>query len=373
MQGRTVVISANSIWNIANFRAGLVKALAAEGFDVVASAPAGQDLSADIPARFRPMEMDRSGMNPFADLSLMARYLRLFRELHPAAYLSFTIKPNIYGTLAARFAGVPAVPNVSGLGTAFIRGGLLGAFVGSLYRLAFAKCDVVFFQNPDDREVFVGRRIVGSDQARLLPGSGIDLNRFTRAPKLSGGRPTFLLIARLLADKGVREFVEAAQLAKARHPEARFQILGGLDPGNRTAIGKDELDRWVSSGAIEYLGPTDDVRPHIAAASAVVLPSYREGLPRSLLEGGAMARPLIATDVPGCREIVTDGVTGLLCQVRSASSLADTMARFAAMDVDQRQALGDAARARVEAEYDERVVVDAYLEVLKPLVRSKMA
>jgi len=367
----SVVVSANSLWNIANFRAGLIKVLAAHGFEVVVSAPFGPELPRDLPVRFRPIEMDRSGMNPLADSLLLARYLGLLRQLRPAAYLSFTIKPNIYGALAARLAGVPAVPNVSGLGTAFIRGGLLGAFVGILYRLAFGKCEVVFFQNPDDRDLFIERRIIAPQQARLLPGSGIDLNKFSPAPKLSDGPPTFLLIARLLADKGVREFVEAAQLTQARHPGTRFQILGGLDPENRTAIGKEELDRWVGSGAIEYLGPTDDVRPHIAAASAVVLPSYREGLPRSLLEGGAMARPLIASDVPGCREIVKDGVTGLLCQVRSPSSLADAMARFAAMNVDQRQALGDAARAKVETEYDERAVIDAYLEVLKPLIRSQ--
>jgi glycosyltransferase involved in cell wall biosynthesis len=319
------------------------------------------------------MEMDRSGMNPFADASLIVRYFRLLRDLRPSAYLSFTIKPNIYGALAAKLAGVPAIPNVSGLGTAFISGGLLASFVGALYRLAFAKCDVVFFQNPDDRDLFVARRIVSFERTRLLPGSGIDLDRFAPAAPLADGPPVFLFVGRLLADKGVREFVEAAQLTRARHRDARFQILGGLDPDNRTAVGKDELDRWIANGVIEYLGPTDDVRPHIAAASAVVLPSYREGLPRSLLEGGAMAQPLIATDVPGCREIVKDGVTGLLCQVRSASSLAGAMARFAEMGVDQRQALGDAARAKVEAEYDERVVIDAYLEVLKPLVRSEKA
>lgn len=317
------------------------------------------------------MKMDRSGTNPLADASLIVRYLRLLRELRPSAYLSFTIKPNIYGSLAARLAGVPAIPNVSGLGTAFIRGGALGSLVDFLYRLAFAKCEAVFFQNPDDRDLFVERRIVTPGKARLLPGSGIDLGRFAPAPPLPARPPTFLFIGRLLADKGVREFVDAAQLTRERYPEARFQILGGLDPDNRTAVRKEELERWVANGTVEYLGPTDDVRPHIAAASAVVLPSYREGLPRSLLEGGAMARPLIATDVPGCREIVKDGATGLLCQVRSASSLAGAMARFAEMDVDQRQALGDAARARVEAEYDERIVIDAYLEVLKPLVRKE--
>ena len=369
----SVIISANSLWNIANFRAGLIKALGAHGLHVVVAAPAQQGIQLPAGSEIRPIEMDRSGMNPLADAWLVVRYFRLLRGLRPSAYLSFTIKPNIYGALAARLAGIPAIPNVSGLGTAFIRGGLLGSFVGALYRLAFAKCDIVFFQNPDDRDLFVERRIVASNQTRLLPGSGIDLDRFVPAPRLSEDPPIFLFIGRLLTDKGVREFVDAARLTRFRYPNARFQVLGGLDPGNRTAIGKDELDGWVENGVIEYLGPTEDVRPYISEASVVVLPSYREGLPRSLLEGGAMARPLIATDVPGCREIVKDGVTGLLCQVRSASSLAGAMARFAEMGVDQRQSLGDAARAKIEAEYDERAVIDAYLEVLKPLVRSEKA
>lgn len=369
----SVIVSANSLWNIANFRSGLIKAIAAEGFRPVIAAPfePGKALPLSQEAELVPLAMDRSGINPFADGSLVARYLNLFRTLRPSAYLSFTIKPNIYGAFAAGLAGIPAIPNVSGLGTAFLQGGALGRLVDMLYRLAFAKCRVVFFQNPDDRALFIDRRIVSESQARLLAGSGVDLKKFTPARPPGIRPPTFLFIGRLLTDKGVREFVEAAQRTKARFPGARFQLLGGLDPGNRSAIGKDELDRWVAEHAIEYLGPTHDVRPHIAEASAVVLPSYREGLPRSLLEGGAMARPLIATDVPGCREIVKDGVTGLLCEVRSASSLAGAMARFIEMGVDQRQALGDAARAKVVSEYDERAVIDAYLEVLKPLRRSR--
>ena len=373
MANPSVIVSANSLWNIANFRSGLIKAIAAEGFRPVIAAPfePGKALPLSQEAELVPLGMDRSGINPFADGSLVARYLNLFRTLRPSAYLSFTIKPNIYGAFAAGLAGIPAIPNVSGLGTAFLQGGALGRLVDMLYRLAFAKCRVVFFQNPDDRALFIDRRIVSESQARLLAGSGVDLTKFTPARPPGIRPPTFLFIGRLLTDKGVREFVEAAQRTKARFPGARFQLLGGLDPGNRSAIGKDELDRWVAEHAIEYLGPTHDVRPHIAEASAVVLPSYREGLPRSLLEGGAMARPLIATDVPGCREIVKDGVTGLLCEVRSASSLAGAMARFIEMGVDQRQALGDAARAKVVSEYDERAVIDAYLEVLKPLRRSR--
>ena len=369
-----IIVSANSLWNVANFRTGLLKSIEATGHPVLVAAPAdGSTLPAGSHSKISDLPIDRSGLNPFADALLLVRYYRLFSELRPAAFLSFTIKPNIYGSIAARLAGVPAIANVSGLGTAFMRDGLFARFVGSLYRLAFAKAHKVFFQNPDDRRLFLDRKIVREARTGLLPGSGIDLDRFTPAGPAPHGPPIFLLIARMLTDKGVGEFVEAAAMVKARHPGARFQLLGGLDPGNRTAIGEEEIRRWGREGVVEYLGPAEDVRPFIAGASAVVLPSYREGLPRSLLEGAAIGRPLIATDVPGCREIVKDGVTGLLCQVRSASSLAAAMARFAEMGVDQREALGKAARAKVEAEFSERAVIDAYLAALRPLIRGAAA
>ena len=373
MQPPSIVVSANSLWNILNFRGGLIKALTTEGIKLVIATPGGTpgELPHDMPGEFRELPMDRSGINPFADGLLLLRFARLMRIVRPRALLTFTIKPNIYGALAARLAGVPSIANVSGLGTAFIRGGLFSRFAGVLYRMAFSGSHVVFFQNPDDRDLFLSRGIVDRAKTRLLPGSGIDLERFAPVEPLDSEDPVFLFIGRLLADKGVREFVEAAQLTRQQYPQARFQLLGGLDPGNRTAISEEELKQWVAEGSVEYLGPTDDVRPFIAKASAVVLPSYREGLPRSLLEGGAMARPLIATDVPGCREIVKDGETGLLCQVRSASSLAGAMTRFATMSVDQRQALGEAAREKVAAEYDERAVIDAYLEVLRPLIGTE--
>ena len=289
--------------------------------------------------------MDRSGLNPVKDLRLLLRYRELLAELRPAAYLGFTIKPNIYGAIAARLCGVPAIPNISGLGTVFIRGGLLGSLVSGLYRFGLAKAPVVFFQNADDLGEFVGRKLVRRDQARLLAGSGIDLEP-VRAGANSVGPLKFLLIARLLGDKGVREFVDAARLLRREGVRnSCFQLLGPLDPANRTGIAGSELEGWIAEDTVEYLGVTDDVRPFIAEASAfVVLPSYREGLPRSLLEAGAMARPLIATDVPGCRAVVEDGHNGYLCAVRDPASLADAMLRLANLPAERRQAMGEAAR-----------------------------
>jgi glycosyltransferase involved in cell wall biosynthesis len=207
---------------------------------------------------------------------------------------------------------------------------------------------------------------VSPARTRLVPGSGIDLDLYPPAA-LPDGPPTFLLIARLLGDKGVREFVEAARELRAGLPGARFQLLGPFDGHNRTSISRAELDGWVASGEVEYLGATDDVRPFIAEATAVVLPSYREGLPRSLLEGAAMARPLIATDVPGCRELVEDGVSGFLCTARDSVSLAKAMRSFAQLASEERCRMGQAARALVKERYSEEFVVRAYLDALAEL------
>jgi glycosyltransferase involved in cell wall biosynthesis len=363
---KTIVLSANSDWNIVNFRGGLIRALRTAGYEPVVIAP--HDPSADrrmreLDVERIPIRIDRSGLNPWADLQLIGEYKRLLRRIRPVAYLGYTIKPNVYGCFAAASLGIPAIPNISGLGTAFIRSGPLQQIVKALYRVGFRRAPRVFFQNDEDRDLFVDRKIVRADQARVLPGSGIDLDRFRPVP-LPEGPPIFLLIGRLLRDKGVVEFVEAARQLRTEMPDGRFQLLGPIDDGNRTSVSKAELQSWIAQGVIEYLGTTDDVRPFIAAASAVVLPSYREGMPRSLLEAAAMGRPLIATDVPGCREIVEEGRNGLLCVVKDARSLASAMRRFAGMSLEDRIAMGKAARRKVQEEFSEERVIRAYLDAL---------
>lgn len=367
-----LLLSANSFWNVANFRGQLVEALVRTGYPVWIAAP-DVDLAW---AKARGVDaidiaIDRSGLNPVRDGVLWLDYLRLFRRTKPDFYLGFTAKPNIYGSLAAQLLGVASLPNVSGLGTAFMSDGPLTRFVSLLYRIAFRRCRIVFFQNPDDRDLFVARKIVRSAQARTLPGSGIDLVHFSPASMPADiDAPTFLFIGRLLGDKGVREFAEAARRIRVERPGWRFQLLGDIDHGNRTGIGADELRQWVGDGLIEHLGYSEDIRPHIARASAIVLPSYREGLPRSLLEGAAMARPLIASDVPGNRQLVEHGVNGLLCEARDSGSLADAMLRFGSIAPDRRAQMGLAGRALVEREYGVERVVAAYLAALTQLANE---
>jgi glycosyltransferase involved in cell wall biosynthesis len=368
MASKKIVISINAAWNILNFRLGLIKGLREAGHEVVALAPpdaASARLEAlGIP--FHPIAMDKKGLSPARDLALLFAYRRMLRRLGADVFLGYTPKPNIYGSLAARMLGMKVINNVSGLGTAFIRGGWLSRLVSALYRLAFRGSSTIFFQNPEDRDLFVAQRLVRPEQARLLPGSGIDLARF--APP-TAARPErapfrFLLVGRVIRDKGIIEYVEAARRLRPRWPDVKFQLLGFLDAENRTAISKDAVDGWVAEGLIDYLGAADDVRPFLAAADCVVLPSYREGLPRTLLEAAAMARPLIATDVPGCRHLVRHGVNGLLCEVRDSGALAAAMERMLGAAPEQRAAWGAEARAIAEREFSEEVVIARYREAI---------
>ena len=364
------MISINSSWNVYNFRGGLIHGLRQRGYEVVAAAPLDDysDRLATLGCRHIALPMDSNGSSPFRDGLLFLRYLRLLRRERPDAFLGYTIKPNIYGSLAAHLLGIPVINNVSGLGTAFIRDTWLTRLVKSLYRRAFRSSRTVFFQNTEDRDLFVASGLTAAGRAALVPGSGVDLEKFQPQPPSArpgaSASPCFLLVARMLWDKGVGEYVEAARLVKKRFPGARFQLLGFINAGNPVAITRAEMDAWVREGVVEYLGTTDDVRGFIARADCVVLPSYREGTPRTLLEAAAMARPLITTDAPGCRNVVDDGVNGFLCAVRDASDLAAKLIAFASLDPDRRSEMGRASRLKAEAEFDERIIVDRYLAAL---------
>ena len=366
-EGPVVVISANSCWNIVNFRASLIRALQDDGYRVVVVAPQDPHVAAlgALGAAFVPLAMNSSGVSVREDAGLFLRYLKHFRALKPAAYLGYTAKPNIYGSLAAQAVGARVINNVSGLGTAFIKRGPLTRIVSALYRLTFRRSHKVFFQNPDDLQLFVGAGLVAAAKADLLPGSGVDLQHFkpSRAQRKPGPF-RFLFVGRLLWDKGIAEYVEAARLVRRDHREVIFQILGQIGAINRTAVPSSDLERWRAEGIIDYLGESDDVRGAISEADCVVLPSYREGLPRALLEGSGMGKPLIATDVPGCRDVVVDGETGYLCDVRSGDALAGAMLKILEASDDERSMMGSRGRRKVELEFCQRRVIAKYLDAL---------
>lgn len=365
-----VLLTVNTTWNIWNFRQPIVDALLADGHKVAVLAPTDESASGleKLGCRVIPLEMSVKGLNPVEDLKLVQRFKRVYRSERPDVILSYTIKNNIFGALAAQASGIPFIPTVTGLGTAFLSGRPIRAITELLYWHAFRRLPAIFFQNEDDRALFVERKLIRSDQARVLPGSGIDLARFSPAVMPPSESPIFLLIARLLRDKGIVEFVDAARHVKAIFPTARFQLLGALGAQNRTAIDAATLGAWLEEGVVEHLGTTTDVRPYIAAASCVVLPSYREGAPRTLIEAAAMGRPVIATDVPGCRSVVDRDRSGFLCNARSASSLAEAILYFLSLSQDAHAELGQAGRRKMEREFDQLFVVRSYRQAIEAVV-----
>ena len=372
-----IIICLNTAWNLLNFRSGLIRALVAAGYEVVAVAPNDKysDGLKTLGCRFVPLHMDNGGVNPVKDVLLLWRFLRFFAKERPDVFLGYTVKPNVYGSLAARWLRIPVINNIAGLGAAFIRGGMVMRIVQWLYRMALRRSAQIFFQNNDDRQLFVSGGLVPADKTALLPGSGIDLDRFASIPMPTIGndcaRFRFLLVARMLRDKGVGEYVEAAKLLRKRWPQVEFCLLGFLDVKNPAAIARAEMDAWVAEGVVNYLGESDDVRSQLALATCVVLPSYREGTPRSLLEAAAMARPIITTDAVGCREVVDDGVNGYLCKVRDAADLAEKMEQMLLLSPEARSEMGRRGREKVEREFDEQIVIGKYLEAIEGIFSAK--
>ena len=359
-----------------NFRAGLIRALVAARHEVVAVAPPDKYVFVlgELGCRYVPLPMDNGGTRPVHDLLLLWRFGRLLQQERPDVYLGFTVKPNVYGSLAAHWLGIPVINNVAGLGAAFGKNGMLVQLVRRLYRLALGRSAKVFFQNDDDKRLLVEGGLVRPEIADLLPGSGIDLSRFLVVPLPCADDVSqefrFLMVGRMLWEKGVGEYVEAAKVLKTRWPAMQCCLLGFLDVDNPGAISSAQMDLLVQQGVV-YLGTSDDVRVQIAQADCVVLPSYyREGTPRTLLEAAAMGRPIVTTDAVGCREVVDDGVNGYLCKVRDARDLAYTMERILLMTAAQRTAMGLAGRAKMEKEFDEQLVINKYLAAIGKAVRE---
>ncbi|MGQ0578867.1 MAG: glycosyltransferase family 4 protein, partial [Betaproteobacteria bacterium] len=320
----------------------------------------------ELGARHVHLELKNAGTNPLMELRTVAGVLKCLRRSRPAVLLTFTPKVNIYCSIAARMLGIPVIANVSGLGRGFVEKGWIRTVSRVLYRHALAHSRFVFFQNEEDLAEFVRGKLVDECKAVRLPGSGVDLERFRpRIRTDADSEVRFLFSSRLLWDKGLGEYVEAARRVKAAFGNVRCRLLGFLDVENPSAVPGEEVTRWHGEGVVEYFGATNDVIPHLADVDCVVLPSfYREGVPRSLLEAASMGLPVITTDMPGCRDMVEDGVTGYICKPRSAEDLAEKMQRMAALSRADRLAMGAAGRQKMIREFDERIVLQKYSEAL---------
>jgi len=369
-----IVIARYKAWDLLNYQEPVICAMLDKGYEVVAVATPDACVARleALGCRFIPLNMHNQSTHPLRDLVVLWKYVCLMLREKPLVFLGYTVKPNIYGSLAARLAGAKIINNINGLGTAFLHNNWLARLVTLLYRLALASSSKVLFHNQDDRELFVRSAIVRDENTGLLPGSGVNLTRFSLQPMPSlvqwnGLR--FLFVGRMLWDKGVLELVEAVGNVKHKYQQTVCCLLGAVDERHPSGIPKARIQAWCEQGLVTYQPHVEDVRTEMIKADCVVHPSYyREGLPKSLLEAAALGRPVITTDSVGCRDVVEDGVTGYLCKPRDAEDLALKLLAFIELSPEQRSAMGRAGRAKAEREFDEQIIVRNYLELLSTLV-----
>lgn len=363
MKGNILVLT-NNIGGLHSFRKEVMKAILDAGYDVYISEPDDDErvnYFKDIGCHIIKTGFDRRGMNPLADMKLMFRYRKMIKQLKPLAVLSYTIKPNVYGGIACRLTKTPLLANITGLGDSIENEGWLQKLTVTLYKMGLKKATKVFFQNESNRKFCIDAGIV-DNTSLLLPGSGVNLcyNVYQEYP--SDGVIKFLFIARLLKDKGTDEFLEMAEAIKSKYPNTEFQILGWIEGDY-----KERLDNLIKQGIINYLGSTSDVRPYLAKVHCTIMPSYHEGMSNVNLESAANGRPVITTNVPGCRETVDDGITGYLVEARSTLSLIDAVERFIALPYEQKVLMGKEGRKKVEREFDRQIIVDAYLKEIEKI------
>jgi len=367
-----IAIVLNTSWNIYNFRMNFIRSLRARGHEVHTVAPVDDftHFLTEAGCVHHPVRMDSRGASPVKDAALLIELWSIYRKMRPDVILHYTIKPNVYGSLAAGMLGIPTINNVCGLGTVFLKNNLVSAIAIFLYKISFRFASKVFFQNPDDLSLFLNTKLVAPEKADLIPGSGIDLNKFQPAAFKRNSPFTFLLISRLITDKGVLDYIKAVEHLRAQGMNARFQILGAKDPLHKRGIQLKTIDEWISNGTIEYLGTTSDVRQFIYQADCIVLPSYREGAPRTLLEAASSSKPIIATDVPGCHHVVRHQFNGLLCKLKDPEDLAQKMDTMANFDDATIKKLGENGRQKMEQEFDEKVVINKYIKAIANLSKS---
>ena len=365
----TIAISANTSWYLYNFRKNTILALIKQGYQVIAIAPQDEYSTklSEFGCEFIHINIDQGGTNPVRDIKTFFGFYSIYRKNKIDVVLNFTPKNNIYSTLAAHFNGTKSINNIAGLGILFINESITSKIARFLYKISQSKASKLFFQNEDDRRLFLDKKITTNVPTDRLPGSGVDLSRFKLTPAPDDNKVKFLLIARMLYDKGIQQYVDTARTLKKKYGEnVEFCLLGFLDVNNPSAVSTADMNSWVEDGIINYLGVSDNVEQEIAKVDCMVLPSYyREGVPKSLLEAGAMGKPIVTTDNVGCRETVDDGVNGYLCEPRSSESLTEKLELIINMSYEQRLEMGKKSRQKTQKEFDEKIVIEKYLAVIE--------
>ena len=369
MNIKSVVIIYNATHHVLLFKSELIKSIRENGYRVVVLASKDNYTKnlLDIVDEFHEIKLNSSSVNPVKDLILIFNIYTLLKKIKPFVVLNFTIKPVIYGTLASRLINAPTINTITGLGTAFISKGLTNRIVRLLYSFTLRFSHLVFFQNPDDQQFFKDLKIISRNNTKLISGSGVDLLRFSPKKNKKRSEIKILFIGRIIADKGIKELIDAAKIIKKEFSNVAFILMGMVGVNNKTSISQSEIDNWVEKGIIEFIPFKDEIRGVLGDSDLVVLPSYREGTPKTLIEAASMAKPLIATDVPGCREVVNDGVNGFLCQVKNSISLANQIKRFIKLDYSTKIEMGLKSRQLAVEKFDIVKVNNCYINEIKQI------
>jgi len=369
--GKHIAIVLNTSWNVFNFRLNLLKSLQKDGYEITVIAPKDEYsiLLEKEGFNYIDLKMDNDSTNIFKELKLMLHMYNLYKSINPDIILQYTIKPNIYGTLVSVVLKIPVINNISGLGTIFLKDKFVYKMARLFYKIILRFPKKVFFQNQYDHQKFLDLKLVKAVNSETIPGSGIDTNRFKPVNQEKNNDSfQFLMIARLIKDKGVVEYIEAIKMVKKNYPNVKFQFIGSLYLGNPTAITEEELNVWIEEDIIDYLGTSDEIEQIIAKADCVVLPSYREGLSRVLLEAASMEKSIITTDVPGCKDVVDHGVNGFLCKVKDSQSLANAMIDMIELPLEKRKAMGKKSREKVVNEFHEDILISKYISTIKEII-----
>ena len=367
---KKILFVSNTLWSLLKFRGYIINSLLASGYELTVTTPPVKpdELEAKLPeeVKFIPVSLDRCGHNPLSDMAYAQSLYAIYKRERPDYIFHYTIKPNIYGTLAAHRLGIPCTAVITGLGYALAGKGFVCQVARKLYRLAVRHANHLLVLNRMNYEFVLREHFTTPDRLILLEGGeGIDLLQYPYGDD-SPAPTVFLMVARVLKDKGYNEFVQAARIVHREHPDARFCLLGPMDESNPAHVTPDELRRDVDAGHLEYLGTTNDVQSVVRRPGVVVvLPSYHEGMSRSLMEACAMGRPIITTDIPGCRETVEEGVNGFLVPAKDGRALADAMLRYIALDDATKQAFCRASRERAERIFDVSIVIKTYKRILQ--------
>ncbi|MCD9546754.1 glycosyltransferase [Photobacterium carnosum] len=370
-----IILSANTSWYLYNFRKNTILSLINYGFSVTTISPRDSysEKLENLGAKFIDISIDQGGTNPINDIKTLMKFNQIYSSGNYDVVLNFTPKNNIYSTLAAKRNNIKIINNIAGLGVLFINENITSKIARLLYKISQRKADKIFFQNEDDKHLFLRHGLAKEAITDRLPGSGADLSRFELTPASDDGVVRFLLIARMLYDKGIGHYAEAARELKAKYGDrVEFNLLGFLAVENPSAVSKEAMQSWVDEGIVNYLGVSDEVEKEIAKADCMVLPSYyREGVPKSLLEAGAMGKPIVTTDNVGCRETVDDDINGYLCEIRSTASLVQALDKMITHTHQERLAMGVKSREKIEREFDEKIVINKYLNAINDLLKEK--